>query len=113
MLSHFFGYFDFSGSEDCRIKIKNGLLQEATQIGDCFQVESWSQDEAFLVSNAFTSSKRNSKVSVALCGDLVGRESEKAIAELALGKIDISGETIKTMLKKANGTFAFVALGTL
>lgn len=74
-------------------------------------MESWSQDEAFLVSNAFTSSKRNSKVSVALCGDLVGRESEKAIAELALGKIDISGETIKTMLKKANGTFAFVALG--
>ncbi len=111
MLSHFFGYFDFSGSEDCRIKIKNGLLQEANQIGGCFQVESWSQDEAFLVSNAFASSKKNSKVSVALCGDLVGRESEKAITELALGVIDFSVETIKSMLKKANGTFAFVALG--
>ncbi|WP_150429205.1 hypothetical protein [Dechloromonas sp. CZR5] len=111
MLNHFFGYFDFSGSEDCRGKIKDGLLREATQIVGCFQMESWHQDRAFLVSNAFTSSKKNSKVSVALCGDLVDRESQKAVTELALGVADLSGELIKSMLKKANGTFAFAALG--
>lgn len=111
MLNHFFGYFDFSGSEDCRGKIKDGLLREATQIAGCFQMQSWHQDRAFLVSNAFTPSKKNSKVSVALCGDLVDRESQKAVTELALGVVDLSGELIKSMLKKANGTFAFAALG--
>lgn len=110
MLNHFFGYFDFSGSEDCRNKVKDGLLRETAQIGGCFQAESWSQDRAFLVSNAFVSGKKNSEFGIALCGDLVDRESEKTIAELAWGVIDFSGEVIKRTLQKANGTFAFAAL---
>ncbi|WP_434516569.1 hypothetical protein AB6Q56_08185 [Dechloromonas sp. ARDL1] len=110
MLGHFFGYYDFSGSEYCCKEIKEGILREVGQIGGFFQMESGNQHRSLLVSNVFVLERKISRVGISLCGDLVAKDSEKTLIELASGEIDFSGEVIKSMLKGANGTFAFAAL---